>query len=247
MKRIIAFLIVMILCVSVGCPVFAADTEFVPSISYKGEPEVETIPDENGDPAVGVVHKDDEVIDYVYDGCLVITPISEAETSTDIPEDSRKELLDIYKELSSGNMELPYDLVEGHEDEDMVIRELIDASFLCGMEGSDHDHPTMLEPEGVVFTITFDLGVDADTDVVVMTYIDGQWSPIVSAVNNGDGTLTCTFEKLCPVVFSVAEDTYDVPAQTGDTSNVLLWGALMVVSMAALVVLVIVYRRKMAK
>ena len=233
MKKLICLLTVLALAMAFACPVFAAEA-FVPSISEKDEPEI--VPDDEG--VIGEIWKDDEIIDEVEGGCLVITPISEAETSTEIPEDAREELLYVYEELLSGDMTLPYEQ-DGLDPETMVIRELIDASWLC------EEHPAMLEPEGVTIDLTFDIGVDGDTKVYVYVRIDGEWTA-VPVVNNGDGTVTCTFEELCPIAFCVAAGTGKPPVQTGDEFNPTLWIALLAVSAAALVG-VVVLRRKLVK
>lgn len=251
MKKLICLLTVLALAMAFACPVFAADV-FVPSISDKEEPDI--VPDDEG--VIGEIWKDDEIIDKVEGDCLVITPISEAETSTRIPEDSRKELLYVYDALRSGDMTLPYEQ-DGLDPETMVIRDLIDASWLC------EEHPAMLEPEGVAINLTFDIGVSADTKVYVYVYIDGVWNSVpvvnngdgtarisrsreVPAANNGDGTVTCTFEELCPIAFCVAAGTGKPPVQTGDTFNPTVWIVLLAVSAAALVG-VVVLRRKLVK
>jgi hypothetical protein len=233
MKKLICLLTVLALVMAFACPVFAAEA-FVPSISEKDEPDI--VPDEDG--VMGEIWKDDEVVDKVEGGCLVITPISEAETSTEIPEDAREELLYVYKELLEGDMTLPYEQ-DGLDPETMVIRELIDASWLC------EDHPAMLEPEGVTIDLTFDIGVGADTKTYVYVRIDGVWTA-VPVVNNGDGTVTCTFEELCPIAFCVAAGTGKPPVQTGDEFNPTIWIVLLAVSAAALVG-VVVLRRKLVK
>jgi hypothetical protein len=233
MKKLICLLTVLALAMAFACPVFAAEA-FVPSISDKEEPDI--VPDDEG--VIGEIWKDDEVIDKVEGGCLVITPISEAETSTEIPEDAREELLYVYKELLEGDMTLPYEQ-DGLDPETMVIRELIDASWLC------EDHPAMFEPEGVTIDLTFDIGVDADTKVYVYVRIDGVWTA-VPVINNGDGTVTCTFEELCPIAFCVAAGTGKPPVQTGDEFNPTIWIVLLAVSAAALVG-VVVLRRKLVK
>lgn len=254
MKKLICLLTVLALAVAFACPVFAAEA-FVPSISEKDEPGI--VPDDEG--ILGEIYNgDDEIIDKVEEGCLVITPISKAKTSTEIPEDAREELLRVYEELLSGAMTLPYEK-DGLDPETMVIRELIDATWVC------EDHPDMLEPEGVTIDLTFDIGVDADTRVYVYVYVDGQWTsvPVVSnennqsparigragtapVYNNGDGTVTCRFEKLCPIAFCVAAGTGNPPVQTGDQFNPTIWIVLLAVSAVALVG-VVVLRRKLVK
>lgn len=253
MKKLICMLTVLVLAMAFACPVFAADV-FVPSISEKDEPDI--VIDEEG--VLGEIKGENGVIDKAEAGCLVITPISKVDTSTQIPEAARTELKYVYQELLSGNMTLPYEL-DGLDPETMVIRELIDATWVC------EDHPDMLEPEGVTIDLTFDIGVDADTRVYVYVYVDGQWTsvPVVSnennqsparigragtapVYNNGDGTVTCRFEKLCPIAFCVAAGTGNPPVQTGDQFNPTIWIVLLAVSAVALVG-VVVLRRKLVK
>ena len=236
MKKLICLLTVLALAMAFACPVFAAEA-FVPSISDKEEPDI--VPNDEG--VIGEIWKDDEIIDKVEGDCLVITPISEilkARAITQIPEEAREEMLYVYDQLRSGDMTLPYEQ-DGLDPETMVIRELIDASWLC------EDHPAMLEPEGVTIDLTFDIGVDADTKVYVYVYIDGEWTA-VPVINNGDGTVTCTFEELCPIAFCVAAGTGKPPVQTGDEFNPTIWIVLLAVSAAALVG-VVVLRRKLVK
>lgn len=236
MKKLICLLTVLALAMAFACPVFAAEA-FVPSISDKEEPDI--VPDDEG--VIGEIWKDDEIIDKVEGDCLVITPISEilkARAITQIPEEAREEMLYVYDQLRSGDMTLPYEQ-DGLDPETMVIRELIDASWLC------EEHPAMLEPEGVTIDLTFDIGVDADTKTYVYVRIDGEWTA-VPVVNNGDGTVTCTFEELCPIAFCVAAGTGKPPVQTGDTFNPTIWIVLLAVSAVALVG-VVVLRRKLVK
>jgi hypothetical protein len=226
-------------------PVAAAENEFTPSVTHKPAPEIVPVIDPDGNPAIGVMLDDDgQIISYVYKECLIITPVSEANTSTEIPETSREVLLDVYGKLTSGKMTIPY---EKHDSKlntsNMVIRDLYDATFVC------NEHPKMLEPEGVVFRITFDINVAKDVDVYTMTYKDNEWNPIVSTVNNGDGTVTCIFEKLCPVEFSV-QTADEPPVQTGDdaANDLILWGCVAAVALVAIVVLTVVsFRGKKAE
>ena len=219
MKRMICVLVAMMLCFCLVVPAMAAESSFVPSIDYKGGPAII-------DAEIG----DEEVVP-----CLVVTSIPEArEQSTNIYQEDRDELLEIYNALSSGSMTLP---LEG----DYVIRELVDVSFVVPCDEKD-THKEQLEQEGVVVDVTFDLGVAADEDVAVLVYVDGKWLP-VPAVNHGNGAVTCSFEQICPVVFCVGGEL--PPAQTGDIAgqSLILWAVLMAASCVAVVVL-LVNRRK---
>lgn len=239
MKKIIACLTVLLLCVSLVIP--AAAAEFTPSVTQKPAPGVVTTPDPDGNPSFGVLLDDDgQIISYIYGGCLVITGISEVKDSDKIPEDAKKLLLEIYEKLTGGEMSLPYEQYDPDMNPgNMVIRDLFDATFLCD------EHPEMLEDDGVSMKVTLDIGVKPDTEVVTMVYIDNQWKPVVSTVNNGDGTITCVLEELCPIAISVPveEEEPGTPTPgTGDDSGnqLIIWGAVALVALAAIVVLVVV-------
>lgn len=225
MKRMFAIITVALMCVSLMVPAMAAQ-EFMPSVTNKPAPEVMV---------ARILDKDGSVIEEVGNECLIITPVSEVETSTEIPEASRVVLRDVYQKLTDGSMTIPY---EKHNDNldpsKMVIRDLFDATFVCT------ECPELLEPEGVVLEIVFDLNVAPGVNVYAMTYKNDQWDPIVSCVNNGDGTVTATFEKLCPVEFSINTDTTP-PSGTGDVNPFSVWGVIAIVSLAAIVILTVVY------
>ena len=225
MKRMFAIITVALMCVSLMVPAMAAQ-EFMPSVTNKPAPEVMV---------ARILDKDGSVIEEVGNECLIITPVSEANTSTEIPAASREVLLNVYGKLLDGSMTIPY---EKHNDNldpsKMVSRDLFDATFVCT------ECPEMLEPEGVVLEIVFDLNVAPGVNVYAMTYKNDQWDPIVSCVNNGDGTVTATFEKLCPVEFSINTDTTP-PSGTGDVNPFSVWGVIAIVSLAAIVILTVVY------
>lgn len=225
MKKLVCFVTVLLLCISLAVPAFATST-FVPSIPYKDVPEIEW--------PVELIDEEGEIIDEIDWEHLVVTPISEVETSTEIPEDSREELLEVYEDLTSGEMELP-------SDEDLVIRDLFDASWIC-----DDGHEEELEKEGVCIEITLDIDIEPDVDVVVMVYVDGEWIPAEEVINNDDGTITVILEDICPIAIAVPQEYVDVPDQTGDNSGIMIWVMVMIASAAALVVL-LVSRRKTAR
>lgn len=225
MKKILCLIIALLVCAAVAAPAVAAENNFVPSISYKDGPEVEEA-EQNGE----------DVTD-----CIVVTSIPEArEQSTDIYQEDRDLLIEVYEALSDGTMELPLD-------HDYVIRDLVDVSYVVtDCVEADHGHREWLAQEDTTISVLFDLGIPQGVEVVVMTYIDGVWEPVESVVNNGDGTLTCVFEDICPVVFCV-EEGYDYkPPKTGDEfgRQLPLWIGLMAASLAAIVVLIVLYRKK---
>lgn len=237
MKRFFAIIAVVMLCVSLAVPAMAATHEFTPSVTYKPSPDIVPVIDGEGNERMGIIRdKDGKIIDYIDWGCLVVTAVADAETSTEIPEESKKVLLDVYAKLQNGSMKLPYDKYGSSMDySKLAVRDLFDATFLC------EEHPKMLEAEGVTLELIFDLNVKAGVDVFCMTYKNNEWDPIVSCVNNTDGTVTCVFESLCPVSFSVSNETQG-PSHTGDMGNMSLWGIVAIISLLAVVALTVVYR-----
>lgn len=221
MRRIVSLITIVLMCAALACNVFA-DT-FVPSVSYKDAPGIEE----------AVMDGED------VSGCLVVTSINDArDASTDITQEDRDLLLDVYDELSDGSMKLPL------EDEDYVVRDLVDVSFRqSGCVEAGHGHKAALAEDGTTVTVSFDLGIKASAEVIVMVYVDGQWVAVESVTNNGDGTVTCVFEDICPVAFCVEDDAE--PPYTGDHGDrmLLLWVAVMIASLSVIVVLLL-QRRK---
>lgn len=241
MKKILSVMLALVLCMSMGMTVMAE--EFVPSIGEKNGPGIVEVEDEDGNKYIGIIRDaDGNIIKYIDEDCLVITPLSQAKTSTLIPDEAEELLLAVYGQLVDGTMSIPYEKFNANLDPArMVIREMVDASWLC--IGLPEDCAELVEPIGIHVELIFDLGVGRDEDVYVMTYKKGEWNPIVSTTNNGDGTITCVFEDFCPIVFSI--DTADETPKTGDEigANMGMWVALMAVSAVAVVGLV-VYRRR---
>ncbi len=243
MKRLISILVILVFCLSLVCPVLA--DEFVPSIAEKGAPEIVLIKDDQGKDAIGqILDENGNAIGYLYEECLIITPVSQAKTSTEIPDEAEKVLLDVYNKLVSGAINLPYDKFNANLDPStMVIRDLYDVSWRCGEESGleDHpDHPAEVAPKGITIRITFKLGVSKNANVYTMSYKNDAWNPIVKTVNNGDGTVTCTFEDFCPVSFSVGSTYVTPPSQTGDNGMLYLWVGLLSIAVLGLAALIAV-------
>lgn len=232
MKKVFSLVLALVICVSLACPVFA-DT-FTPSVSYKDSPVI-----------VDADMDGEDVTD-----CLVATSVQQAKKkSTDITQEERDLLIDVYEKLSDGSMK-----VDGLSD-DYVIRDLMDLSFEyadCRVLDDHGQKDEKLKQEGITLEVVLDLGIGKKTDVVVMTYIDGKWQPIESVKNNGDGTLTCVFEDICPVLFAVkdadqgSQGSQSSNPKTGDTMGQerMLWTGMMVFAAAALAVTGTISRKR---
>ena len=241
MKKVLVFVAVIAMVLSMSLSAFA--TGFAPSVENKPAPPIDNIVDGSGKEALGAIRDSNgKIVGYLYDECLVITPVSEIENSDDIPQAAKDLLLDLYKKLTSGEMKLPYEKYNPEMNAgNMVIRDLFDISMLC------KDHPEMLKQPGNTLELTFKLGVAAGVEVVTMVYVDGQWKPISSTKNNGDGTVTCVFDAIGPVSFSVRADVHtDKPEKTGDISS-MPWVILGGCALLALVAVTVVYRSSMKK
>lgn len=238
MRRLVCLLTVLMMCMCMVLPAYAAEDSFVPSITYKPNPELVSFTGEDGEAYVGVVRDaSGEIQGYVGLGCLRITPIAHVwDEEIEVPRTIETLLQFVYEGLNDGSMEISYEEYEiDLESFNMVIRDLFDARFSC------EDHPEMLEPEGVVLELTFDLGVVEDAQVYVQTYDEetGEWTPIVKTVNNGDGTVTCTFEHLCAIAFSMPVAVSSAPVEEPPASNIWLWILLLLLALVIIIIMII--------
>ena len=216
MKKGIVAIALLAICLSLVCPAFAAEDDFVPSISYKDGPVV----------------NDAEMNEEKTDGCIVITSLKGAEEkTTDISQEKRDLLLNVYGKLVAGEMSIP---TPG----DYIVRELVDISWeqLDCIE-LNHTHEDELKQDGVVAKISFNLGVKVEDELLVFAFHNGQWDPVEVLEVDANGNATCLFEHFCPVAFCVKNEKDIDP--TGDISvdGLVLWGLLLAVSCAAVVVM----------
>lgn len=223
MKKLSAIALALLLLATLAVPAFAAENEFVPSISYKDGPELDKA----------------EMNEEDVTPCLVITSILQAKNKkTDITQPERDLLLEIYEKLKTNEMILPL------EKEDFVVRELIDISWrYTDCVQTNHNKDEWLSQPNNTVTVTLKTNIPSDMDVVVMVYVNEQWVEVSNVTRNAN-SLTCVFEDIGPVVICVRE-TDATPPQTGDAVGRILWLWLLmlVVSLGALTVLV-VNRRK---
>lgn len=229
MRKLICLIMMLMLCCSMVLPVAAAkNSDFVPSITYKDGPDTEKVIITDGNKTT-------------TSSCVITTTLKEAaEKTTDISQEERDLLEKLYKSLKDGSMKLAVD-------SNFVIWELFDLNFELEGCRDQHDHEEILKKEGNTLTVTFDLGIKSSEVIIVMSYVDGKWVP-VKATNNGDGTLTCEFENLGPVVFCRKEGYDKEIPKTGDPFNdsMILWGAALAVS-AAVIAELTLNRRKFVR
>ena len=211
MKKLALCLMTFILCV---CSVGA--TEFVPSVTNGGAPDVVTT-NVNGEEIVGyVVDENGNQLATVYPGCIYTYSLEDAlDQDSKMSDATRKMIVDLYNEFKDGKIKLSEvlpalnDLVaaefgEQNNADNMILRDL----FLCDL--SHAECKDWLAKDGTTIDLTFKTDIEKGTFLQVAYYKDGQWHLADKVVNNNDddnpendGTVTVTFEDLCPVVFLV--------------------------------------------
>ena len=237
MKKVVSICVALMLMLAITCPAFAAEDSFVPSISEKAAPRV--VADEQGDIGA-VVDENGTILDKVGQRCLIITSVAQVQNKTTALSESDTHLLEVYQKLLSGEMTIPVEKLGCNPETTVaVIRELVDMSWYC------EEHPEMVAPEGVYFRITLDLRIAPEDTVHVMTYKNGEWNPIVEVVNNEDGTVTCTFENLCPVAFVMTQE--QEPADPGASLQAKWLWWLLLLLLILICVAVYLWHRKTRK
>lgn len=198
MKRMITITLAIMMCFALVSPAFA-EAGFVPSISYK--PGAGVVQTESGFAGV-IKDADGNVVAKLDHACLLITTIAEVlEGKKEIPQEIVDLLTFLYEALGK-DMELPYEKHEaGLNAEEMVVRDLYDIRWTC------EEHAEMLKKDGYTLELTFDMKMEKDVEIYAMTYDEEteEWTPIVEARNNGDGTITCVFDTLGAVEFSIVQ------------------------------------------
>lgn len=248
MKRILAITLSIVMLFTLTLSVSAA--QFVPSITNKGAPDLIVIDKVNGKDVVGfITNADGDKLSTEYLDCLIISSITDALNGKELPEGVKEQLLKVYDEFLNG-AEISdvcpdlADIVKEKWDkdktpDDLVIKDLFDITDTCD------DISKHLNGDGIL-ELTFNVGIAGDSFITAMVYVDGKWVPVRDCINNGDGTVTVKFDKICPVAFLVpgsGQNMDTVSPITADTSSALIWSGVMVASLAAIVALVI-YRRK---
>lgn len=220
MKKVISCLLVLVLCLSASVTVMADSVEFVPSITYKPAPEVvATMPEGHED-------------------CIVVTPVS---------DEDAEELKGLYSELTGDGVKLSEEcpdlndmvseaLGENKTADDLVVRDL----FHIGADCDELDE--YMNADGTV-KVTFASTVAEGESVFAMMYADGAWKAI-DATNNNDGTITVAVKEWGSVAIMVPASVGSDDTQTGETSDTILWVTVMGVALVAMVLSVVLYRRR---
>lgn len=220
MKRVISLIAVFVLCFALAVPAFATSNTFVPSITAKPAPGVQHQGNE-GAPAIQVVDSAGEVLFNTTVEDLVITPIADLadKSKLDISDEAAALLQKVYDELTAEGADLAAlmpALAEqceklGIDINSVVITDLFDLTV------KNDEFMAYLAEDGHTMALTLEANVAADYHVFVLVYVDGQWQMIESVTNNGDGTIDCVFEEICPVAILTAPPAAKVEATESAT------------------------------
>lgn len=231
MKKFYAYLMSIIMIAGCALPAYAAEEDFVPSVTYKDAPGIISIGDEEGENGakniIGyVLDENGSVMSIEYDGCLWVVSLEEAlDEESDISDAVRDLLLDTYNDFAEGETKLSdineelnnrvADKFGKDTDADkLVIKDLFYLYAAC------EDLNEHLPPEKTTIDLTFDVDIPSGSFVQVLTYVNGEWKLVEKVVNNNendneedDGTLTVTFEDLGLTII-VVPGTEEEPAGT---------------------------------
>lgn len=265
MKKLVTFVLTMMLFASMSLSVFATSGSFVPSITQKAAPAIVATEEvtEDGQKIIGtvVIAGTNEEVHKAVEGTLLVTAITEVDDADHLTEEKIEELQTIFEEFSNGTQKLSETseafvnhvkevLGEDKSADDLVIKDLFDVT-ITSEELENH-----LAQEDTRINLTFDAGLEKDQFVAVMLFKNNEWLMAENATNNGDGTVTATFDHFCPVMIIVEEAdaaeeeakveapaTEEAPAEEvveavteAETSASFPWWIVIVVAVIAIVV-----------
>ncbi len=248
MKKVIAIILAVIFVLSVGTTAFAA--QIIPSVEEKDAPTVVAPTDKTqADTAAVIVDTDYKVIKEVPGTKLIVTGVAHVDTSKEIPVEAKEDLKAAYTQLSNPKNKLSKiipamnDVVKkalGNDKnaDNLIVRDLFDVSLVC-----EESNKLLLDEEHRL-VVTFNIGVKKDQFVTAMKFntTTDAWETIYKVTNNGDGTVTCEFDHLCPIAFLVEGGN---AAQTGDNSvSLYVWIAIAAAAAGAMVVLFVIKNKK---
>ena len=168
-----------------------------------------------------LVDHQDELLSVTYQDCIIVTPIEDVSDSFYMTSEDKLAMKEFDEGIKNGEIILSEKSPElnnlvkekfGSEAtaDELSLLELIDVKVIC------HELSEHLPPENTTVTLTFDVKAAADQEVFVVTYKHGEVVLADNVINNGDGTVTATFENFCPVAFFVKDAATEVVGGEGE-------------------------------
>jgi hypothetical protein len=242
-KRIIALFAVILL---IPCLAFAASASaFTPSVQAKDAPKLVAKQTGSGAFYGELLDKDGKTTNQITNnGTVIITPLSQADSSGSDTKNSLKSAYDKIKGTTSLS-----DLINGlvnsinNLDPDFSVKDLV-ARDLFNITAKD----TQIT-ENNKLRVTFDLGISA-TDPVIFAMCNGDknWRAIDSknVVNNGDGTVTVTFSETGTVLVVIEGDSAATVPGMSSSGELGLAAVITGGCMIALIISIVFFDRKKA-
>ena len=224
MKKIFLIVLIFVFVMSVGAVVYAAEENFVPSISSKPAPELVGVTDVNTGEAIE----------------LVITPMMQIET---LPEkvkqvfEGAKEVISKAKNITTVNSDLkPIAKGMGVKGEQLIVSDLFDIS-----------EKDFKKNEGCHYNISMEVNaVTIGRFVALLHYTNSKWECVENVKIAEDGkTLEFEVDNLSPFAIVVVAD--ETPAASLDWISVLIWSVFSVLVVAGIAVLTIFFFKKKMK
>lgn len=210
MKKVISFVMALMILASLLGTVFAAEGAFTPSVTAKPAPEVVAKPEAGGNPVVEVVNEKEETVEHFEIAHVEVTPVSEKDEDH-VADEVEEVLTDVYEELSAPEVKLTEAIPTLEEAVEKVIaatgtQEAVVANDLVVKDlfhvAVSEELAKVLETEGHGVKLTLDAKIAKNQFVVVLVYVDGEWIPVDFVVNE-DGTITCDLEVVGVVAILV--------------------------------------------
>lgn len=218
MKKVLACILSLILVVALSVSVMA--TGFVKSPVLNDAPEIKDFETE---------------VDHTCGYDLAITPY---EDRADLADEAKQEIETAYEDIKANAdlTKMVADLAKVAEDkkiekENLAVSQLFDISEEECAEHADH---------GVV---TIHLTADLKNFVALLHKTDAGWVVVNSAQVVDAETIKFSVDELSPFAI-VVDATEEKNVSTGDNANLALYISLMAVSAVALVVVLVVMKKK---
>lgn len=221
MKKVLACILSLILVVALSVSVMA--TGFVKSPVLNDAPEI----------------KDFETEIPVEDNCNYDLAITPYEDRADLTPEAKQEIEKAYEDVKANAdlTKLVPDLTKVAEDkkiekENLAVSQLFDIS--------EEDCASHTDGHGIV---TIHLTADLKNFVALLHKTDAGWVVVNSAKVTGADTVSFSVDELSPFAI-VVDATEEKNVSTGDNANLALYISLMAVSAVALVVVLVVMKKK---
>lgn len=218
MKKVLACILSLILVVALSVSVMA--TGFVKSPVLNDAPEIKGFETE---------------VDHTCGYDLAITPY---EDRADLADEAKQEIETAYEDIKANAdlTKMVADLAKVAEDkkiekENLAVSQLFDISEEECAEHADHG------------TVTIHLTADLKNFVALLHKTDAGWVVVSSATLVDAETLKFSVDELSPFAI-VVDATEESNVSTGDNANLALYISLMAVSAVALVVVVVLMKKK---